>query len=156
MATQTEKPLIFLVCGSWHTPKVWYLLEPFLNDAGYETVKTSLMSNGSKASVPNVFAHDAKKLTDEITALVEQGKEIVMVMHSYGGLPGSEACKGNTKSVRQKEGKKGGVIACVYLCSFMIPTGYSLMESAISDPGELAFIIDVSRSIQALMSYGKH
>jgi hypothetical protein len=149
MATQTEKPLIFLVCGSWHTPKVWYLLEPFLNDAGYETVKTSLMSNGSKASVPDVFELDAKKLTDEITALVEQGKDIVMVLHSFGGLPGSEACKGNIKSIRQKEGKNGGVIACVYLCAFMLPTGYSLMDAVMPDPGETEFIIDVSRSIQA-------
>jgi hypothetical protein len=113
------------------------------------------VSNGSKGSVPDVFEVDAKKLTNEISALVEQGKEIVMVMHSFGGLPGSEACKGNIKSVRQREGKKGGVIACVYLCAFMLPTGYSLMDAVMSDPGELAFIVDVSCFIIAPMSYEK-
>ncbi len=40
---------------------------------------------------------------------VRDGKDIVLVVHSYGGVPGNEAVQGYSKAERQKQGKQGGV-----------------------------------------------
>lgn len=50
-------------------------------------------------------------------------------MNSYGGFPGTEATKGLSKGEREKGGKEGGVVALVYLASFIPPVGTSLRGS---------------------------
>ncbi|KAJ7037793.1 hypothetical protein C8F04DRAFT_1393462 [Mycena alexandri] len=37
----------------------------------------------------------------------DEGKDVVLVPHAYGGVPACESAKGLAKSVRQKEGKGG-------------------------------------------------
>jgi hypothetical protein len=39
------------------------------------------------------------------TVLADDSKEILLVMHSYGGLPGSQSCEGLAKSERERQGK---------------------------------------------------
>jgi hypothetical protein len=57
-------------------------------------------------------------VTAALTPLVNAGKNVVMVMHSYGGAPGSAAVKGLTRAVRQTAGLPGGVIELVYMAAF--------------------------------------
>jgi len=60
---------------------------------------------------------------------VESGKDVILVMHSYGGIAGSDGLKGLSSLERQKLGKKGGVKALVYLCAFVLPEGISLHDA---------------------------
>ena len=41
-------------------------------------------------------------------------KDVLLVLHSYGGIPGCGAIEGLEESVRKDIGGKGGVIGCVY------------------------------------------
>jgi hypothetical protein len=50
-------------------------------------------------------------------------------MNSYAGFPGTESSKGLSKTEREKEGKKGGIVALVYLAAFIQPVGVSLKAS---------------------------
>jgi hypothetical protein len=50
-------------------------------------------------------------------------------MHSGGSIPGSEALRSLSKSERQKEGKKGGVIRLVYIGILLPPVGMSMFEN---------------------------
>ena len=70
---------------------------------------------------------DANIVRSEIVKLVEdEGKEVVVVMHSYGGVVGSQACEGLGRVQRQQKGLAGGVIRLYYMCAFVLPAGQSL------------------------------
>lgn len=49
-----------------------------------------------------------------------------MLLHSYGGLPGSAAMKGLGTSDRLRDGKKGGVKRLVYVSSYVLMEGEAL------------------------------
>ena len=48
-------------------------------------------------------------------------KEIMLVCHSYGGIPGRGAGHGLIKIARAKEEKKGGVTGMRYISGFLVP-----------------------------------
>ena len=58
--------------------------------------------------------------------LADDGKEIVLVVHSYGGLVGQNALVGLGRKQRQAVGKEGGVIIFAYLAAFVAPKGASI------------------------------
>jgi pimeloyl-ACP methyl ester carboxylesterase len=63
-----------------------------------------------------------------LSSLADGGHDIVIILHSYGGIPGTQAVAGLSKTSRLAEGKKGGVIALVYLCAFLLQKGESLVS----------------------------
>ena len=71
----------------------------------------------------------------EIRKFLEQlidreGKEVVLVSHSYGGVPGSGSVEGFDKTARDSKGEAGGVIACVFIAAGLPLKGHSLRETA--------------------------
>jgi hypothetical protein len=56
-------------------------------------------------------------------------------MHSYGGIPGSAACKGLSKAERKKQSLKGGIVGLVYIASFALDQGVSLGDFGVKDFG---------------------
>jgi pimeloyl-ACP methyl ester carboxylesterase len=69
---------------------------------------------------------DAAALRSTLERLADEGKEIVLVVHSYGGFVGQNAVEGLGLKQRQAVSKKGGVIIFVYLASFVVPKGGSI------------------------------
>ncbi len=60
--------------------------------------------------------------------IVSDGKSVVLVMHSYGGLAGTNAVSGLEAELRLKDGKTGGIVHCVFIAAFLIPKGKSLID----------------------------
>ncbi|KAE9373310.1 alpha/beta-hydrolase [Stipitochalara longipes BDJ] len=123
-----NKPVFVLVPGSFTTPAWYQKVTPFLKEAGYEWVNAPLPSSNSegKYKVPPTVQDDAASIKSVITGVVDSGKEVVLVMHSYGGFPGTEATEGLGKADLQRQGKKGGVVALVYVAAWMPPVGKSI------------------------------
>ena len=61
---------------------------------------------------------------------MREGKEVVLAMHSYGGLPGGGAVSGLEKRSCEAMGKKGGVVAMIWMASFVVSKGVALSEMA--------------------------
>ncbi|KAH8924633.1 hypothetical protein BT69DRAFT_1318786 [Atractiella rhizophila] len=101
---------------------------PRLRSLGYEVYPTDLASVGERPEGPASFEDDVTQIAAQIRKLAEQGKHVVVAMSSYGGFPGTQACKGLIAADRAKEGKKGGVIALAYLASFIPPPGKSIRD----------------------------
>ncbi|KAK2606221.1 hypothetical protein QQS21_003392 [Conoideocrella luteorostrata] len=60
---------------------------------------------------------------------VDAGRELVMVSHSFGGLPATDSVVGETVRERQEKGLAGGVRAVVYIAAFAPPApGMSLFK----------------------------
>jgi len=70
------------------------------------------------------MSEDVAAIRKCLTELVSNGKEVVLVVHSYTGLPGSEAPKGLEKKERETNGLKGGVVKCVVINGFATPEGF--------------------------------
>lgn len=124
----STKPIFVLVPGSFATP-IWYeKVTSFLQKAGYEWEDAPLPSANSegKYKVPPTVQDDATSIKGVISGLVDSGKEVIVVMHSYGGYPGTEATEGLAKVDLQKQGKEGGVVGLVYIAGWMPPVGKSI------------------------------
>jgi pimeloyl-ACP methyl ester carboxylesterase len=72
------------------------------------------------------MADDAAFFHGIVEELADQGKDVVLVTHSYGGVVGTEASKGLSKSERTEAGKDGGLVRLVYLTSVVPTPGNSL------------------------------
>lgn len=113
MAPSTEKPVLVLVQGSFQLPDVYYKLADALKARGYPVVQPPLpsLSDPDKPDFTSKsLDDDALAVRSEVRRLVEQGKRVVVVMHSYGGLVGNQAVtKDLSFAERQSSGSPGGV-----------------------------------------------
>ena len=124
----STKPVFVLVPGSFTEPTWYEKVTPFLSKAGYEWVNAPLPSANSEGThtVPPTMQDDAASIKKVISGVVDSGKEVVLVMSSYGGYPGTEATEGLGKVDLQKQGKQGGVVALVYVAGWMPVVGKSI------------------------------
>lgn len=117
------KPTILCIPGAWHTPEIYSETLRILQQHGYPTIGLPLPSVG--ASPLASFNDDVTAIRTCLTELIEkEGKDVILVTHSYTGMPGSEAPIGLGKKEREKNGLQGGVIRLVYIMAFAMPEGF--------------------------------
>jgi pimeloyl-ACP methyl ester carboxylesterase len=125
MSPNTALPVVVLVPGAWHQPTCYSELYMHLAVHSYETHTVALPSCGS--ATPS-FDPDVAAIRKVLAQLCDdEGKDVVLVMHSFGGSCGSEAVKGFAKKLREKERKKGGVVRLVYIMAFAMMPGESIL-----------------------------
>ncbi|KUJ11053.1 alpha/beta-hydrolase [Mollisia scopiformis] len=129
MSSEPSNTAIILIPGSFSPPSFFHKIVPLLSSRGYLPLPTALQSAGSRPQGPATFADDVAYIKSTIQKLVDEGKDVVLAMNSYGGFPGTEATQSLSKKERQSQGLKGGVIALVYLASFLPGVGESLREN---------------------------
>jgi hypothetical protein len=132
----SSKPTIVFVPGAWHIPACFELVETRLRSAGYEYIGVRTASVRKEPPFPKDSSGDTEAIRAALNTAVGDGNDVVVVMHSYGGFPGSAACKGFSKEDRVKEGKKGGVVRLVYIASFAIAEGTNLSGGNGTEKGE--------------------
>ncbi|KAJ5819102.1 alpha/beta-hydrolase [Penicillium riverlandense] len=122
---EDEKPTIVLIPGAWHLGSTYEPVAELLRKQGYPAHTMTLLSAGGPTSTTAV--DDAEHIQSTLlNDLIAQGKEVVLVLHSYSGVPGSICTRGLTRKDQITEGKKGGVVALVYVTAFMLREGQSL------------------------------
>ncbi|KAL5358857.1 alpha/beta-hydrolase [Aspergillus floccosus] len=122
----SSKPSIVLVHGAWQTSASFHKIVPLLNLAGYETYTVDLPCS-AQHTVSDIRP-DIDTIRSRIWELVEGGKDVLVFMHSYGSVPGSEACKELDKESKRKQGKNGGITGLIFCCSFLLPEGSSVID----------------------------
>lgn len=96
-----SKPTIVLIPGAWHTPAHFELFLQQLHDAGYTTSSKQLPSVGSADPKNQSVTADMDFIPESLLLPeLDQGKDVILIMHSYGGSPGSAAAKGLSKAER--------------------------------------------------------
>ena len=119
-----SKPTLLLIPGAWHTASAYSLLIPPLTQHSYPVQALTLPSVGSNPP-PTSIGPDIQHIRNALIPLLDESKDVIVVMHSYGGIPGGSAVKGLSRKEREGEGKKGGVVALVYICAWIIDQGVS-------------------------------
>jgi hypothetical protein len=108
---------------------VAFVLVPgsFSPNTFYDAYPTPLLSAGERMiSGPATMKEDAEFIHKRIEEVLDSGKDVILVMNSYGGFPGSESCQGLSKGEREKDEKQNGVVGLVYIASFLPPVGMTL------------------------------
>ncbi|KAI5302198.1 hypothetical protein KEM56_000929 [Ascosphaera pollenicola] len=112
-----------MVPGAWQSPEQYAILREILHHDGFQTESIQLPSVGSSDPANESVTKDVRAIREKmLLPLINQGKEIVLLMHSYGGCPGGAAAKGLSK----EQCDKGGIIGLVFLAAFLAREGDSL------------------------------
>ncbi|KAL8372154.1 hypothetical protein RB595_001786 [Gaeumannomyces hyphopodioides] len=124
--TGSTSPVHFhLVHGAWHGPFTFDLLRAELECRGYPTSVSALPSVGTSDPDVGLYA-DGAAVRADLEGLVDAGKEVVLVAHSYGGLATSNGVEGLGVQQRKADGKNGGVLSHVFLTAMALDPGRSL------------------------------
>jgi pimeloyl-ACP methyl ester carboxylesterase len=135
-----HKPSIVFVPGSFALPEFYDNITTAVAAKGYEIKAIRLPSVGAKSAsshtpdseqdaqphsqtTPTMF-DDAAFITHEVTQLADQGKDVILIAHSYGGIPTSESIKGLAKAERTV----GGVVRVAYITALVPKLGASAMD----------------------------
>ncbi|OCL10649.1 alpha/beta-hydrolase [Glonium stellatum] len=126
----SRKPTLVFVPGAWHNADTWDKITSLMEAEQYKSIRVALPSATPNPSA--TFLEDIKAVRNSIVAETIEGRDVVVVAHSYGGIVGSSAIKG---LVRQKQDVSlsandlsGHVLGIVMLASGFIPTGVSFLD----------------------------
>lgn len=112
--------------GAWIVPTVFDATRSHLESLGFPSACPAHPSIG--AEPPSLtLEDDVESLRGVMTAYVDEGRDVIVVAHSYGGVVASSAVEGLTKTARVEAGKPGGVIKVIYVAAFALDKGQSLL-----------------------------
>jgi pimeloyl-ACP methyl ester carboxylesterase len=122
MSVPLKKPTIIIVHGAFHTPEFFTDLSSRLVSS-YQVIAPALPSTSTTPALPN-FDQDVQTVREVIRHVVEaEGEDCLLVMHSYGGVVGTEAVKG--LEYRGNVGVGRGVVGLVYIAALLLQEGES-------------------------------
>ncbi|KAH7195663.1 Alpha/beta hydrolase fold-1 [Fusarium oxysporum] len=123
----SPNPTIVFAPGAWHLASCFDPIREALHSRGWTTEAVEYPSVGAEPPTKGLD-DDADAVRTVLQRLADKGEQIVLVVHSYGGLVGANAVKGLGYRQRKEQGLPGGVIMFVYLAAFVTPLGLSIKQ----------------------------
>ena len=115
-----SKPTVVLVPGACHTPQHFVRCISHLREAGIAVVCEKLASvDPPKQARPGMSDDIAFIQQHLLQPLVDQGREILLVCHSFAGLSGGAAALGYSKKERRGKGQTGGIVGLLFIAAFL-------------------------------------
>jgi hypothetical protein len=122
------KPTIILIHGAFHGPECFKTLVPILRDAGYSCIDDVTLP-GAAGDATITLQDDVNAARDRILKVLDicedkkvEGNNCIIVVHSYGAIPVSQAVKGLDSKSR---GDRTAVQKIIYLSCIIPEVGQS-------------------------------
>lgn len=148
-----SKPSILLIPGAMGIPEFYQNVIDAVAAQGYEILGLHLPSAGLKTGpregvLPTIY-DDALFIAKETERLAGEGKDVILLAHSYGGAPTTESTKGLSKAERLAQGKRGGIVRIAYMTAIVPAIGENAGATlaGIPDENKLDLRIDVRSSL---------
>ncbi|KAG6358951.1 hypothetical protein INS49_012471 [Diaporthe citri] len=124
-------PTLVLVPGAFGTPAGYDKLLPYFEQTGLPTVAGSYPSCDPDDPASATAVKDITALREIVLLplIEQQGKDIVILAHSYGGVVAGGAAKGLDKPTRTSQGHTNGVVGLIYVAGNMTLEDESLLEA---------------------------
>ncbi|KAH8886243.1 alpha/beta-hydrolase [Thozetella sp. PMI_491] len=143
------KPSIVFIPGSYTPLRVYQSLFEAISKEGYEidgihppTVGPS-SGEGANCPAPSMY-DDAAAIAQHVEKLADQGKDVIVMGHSYAGVPMSQCTEGLGKAERSARGKSGGIVQLAYMACLVPAIGHSAatLLSRVPDDKRPAICVD--------------
>jgi hypothetical protein len=118
----SSHPVLVIVPGSSQSPTHYAYLAHLLHSHGYATLSALLPSVGTTEAVTAQDDTDFVRKRLILPVLDIEEHNVILITHSYSGMPGSAAALGLGKADRAKEGKATAVLGQIFIAS-IIPRG---------------------------------
>ena len=118
------QPLTLLfIHGAWHSRDCWSSVILALEKHGYRCLAPQVEFCGSETPVGSL-AGSLSQIQSIITDETRNGRNVVLINHSFGGAVGCSAVKGFTEKdpSQLNDDNSGRVIGIIQLCAFMPPS----------------------------------
>lgn len=133
MSNPSKKPYTLIVPGGL-TPAAVY--DPVVDEVtrrghdirALQLPSVRLRSETGPVREPPTMYEDAVLIAREAEALADTGRDVIIISHSYGGVPATESVRGLSKAARAREGKPGGVVRLAYMTSLVPELGAAANE----------------------------
>ncbi|KAK6385615.1 hypothetical protein LTS17_001185 [Exophiala oligosperma] len=123
------KPTIILVHGAWHNPAYFSSLSASLEQHEYKVVSPALPSIANSHVSPSPSnLEDVHTVRSAILSELETAN-VVVVPHSYGGIPTTSAVEGLDTASRTAQGHATSVVAIAAMSSFILPAGTTVQKA---------------------------
>ncbi|CEI66046.1 hypothetical protein FVEN_g4543 [Fusarium venenatum] len=130
------KPAVVIVPGNFSLPRFWGAIQQSVQDKGYPVEVAGLKSSREETINPAPgLADDVEEASSVLKKHIDKGSDVVLLMHSYGGMVGTEATRGLSRLEREKAGLKGGITRLVFLASIFAPPGKNTRGLYEANPG---------------------
>ena len=125
----SSKPTLVFVPGAFHTPSHFAPLIELLQKSSYPSLAVSLPSIGAQAAT-GTLADDTQAIRSVLESLIEEeGKDVIIAAHSYGGVPACQSVSGLEKSKRADKREKGGIIHVLFIAALLVEEGKALVDA---------------------------
>ncbi|KAJ0419759.1 hypothetical protein BJY00DRAFT_313681 [Aspergillus carlsbadensis] len=128
MSSPPPLPTIVLIAGAWQSPEHYVPLQDALTKLGYESVCQAPLSTSLPHGDTDLEADIAFVRDDILLPLIDTGKEVIVVLHSFAGVHGGGALEGLSRTEYAREGRTGSVVAVVYIAAPCVPSGMSTLQ----------------------------
>lgn len=146
ITTPNHLPTIVLLTDAFHIPRAYESLIHHLSLLGFEVVTWRLPSVDSPTPRKQSVAVDAIFIRQAILLpKIDGGAEVVMLMHSYSGAPGSMAARGLSVEERRRAGLQGGVQGLIFICGLLVKERVTLRD-----------MLDEGRFEEWIVQYVRH
>jgi pimeloyl-ACP methyl ester carboxylesterase len=123
-----KKPTILVVGGGWHLPRSYTKLTKQLKAMGYEVHVPTLPSMNSSRPPIKDLQDDTDQIRSIAEGLVNEGRDVVVLMHSYGGQVGTNALYGLGQEQRKKAQQSGGIVSLIYMTAYAVQEGKAMID----------------------------
>jgi pimeloyl-ACP methyl ester carboxylesterase len=107
---------VLIISGAWHIPEHYANLSSRLQHAGFTVKCPRLMTNNGASPPKHTLDDDISQIRNIAIEELDRGHDVIVLMHSYGGVVGSYALAGLDEKMTQAKGKVRGM---VYMCAFV-------------------------------------
>ncbi|KAL6898335.1 Alpha/Beta hydrolase protein [Trichoderma evansii] len=123
----SSRPHILIIPGAWHPASTMASFAKDLEAAGFPTTVVPTRSVGARDVTVQDDEAQAKAL---LQPLFDEGKDVIVLGHSYGGFVITGLINGLDKKSREAQGLSGGIIGVIYFAAFVPVEGETTFEMA--------------------------
>ena len=127
-----EKPTIVFFPGAFADPSCFDILASQLNPHGFPIHYASIFSLNPSCPPSEATCErdvDIARKQHLLPLIEEKGKDVLLFVHSFGGIVGGAAAHGLSQAQRSQAKLPGGVIGLIYCVGNLTLEGESLSQA---------------------------